>query len=386
MNAAIHFIRIPSTLLCATLLFMSSCLQASDTAHAIQQHENYAGSQSCRTCHTNIYNQYIKTGHPYKIQAVTGPVTFPTGTSPGVPYAPKDKHWDDISYIIGGFAWKARFIDNEGYILTGKNQRQYNLENPILGLKAGWSGYSANTAPRKPYTCGSCHTTAWVATGKDGPHQDNLPGMYGVWAEPGVTCEACHGPGALHVKAPKKNPLTTEENCGSCHRRGDVKQIDAKGGLIRHHEQYEDLLASPHEYLKCGACHSPHLSVKYPTGGFKGEANTCLTCHTQRISHIPAKAKFECITCHMPRMAKSAVSIKHDVKNGEVPEGDIRSHIFRISLDPLWKMFSDDGKFVRLDEEGKAFIPAANACLTCHTNKDKQWAIESAKSMHHDTP
>ncbi len=385
MGALIHFIRFSLTIFFLLAIVVLS-VSKSSIAQELPQHKNYVGSKLCRNCHSDIYQQYIKTGHPYKIQAVTGPPSFPIGTSPGVPNAPKDKHWDDISYIIGGFAWKARFIDKEGYILTGKENRQYNLANPVLGLAAGWSGYSAKTAPRKPYTCGSCHSTAWVSTGKDGPHQDDLPGMYGVWAEPGVTCEACHGPGALHVKAPKKVSLTKEENCGSCHRRGNITQIDAKGGLIRHHEQYEDLLASPHAYLKCGACHSPHKSVKYPTGGFKGEQKTCLTCHTQRVSHIPAKANFKCRTCHMPRMAKSAVAIKHDIQGEAIPEGDVRSHIFRISSDPLWKMFSDDGKFVRLNHEGKAFIPAANTCLTCHTNKDKNWAIKHAKGMHYDAP
>ncbi|MGI0116062.1 cytochrome c3 family protein [Zooshikella sp. RANM57] len=344
--------------------------------------QTYIGDNKCRECHSDIYSSYIKTGHPHKIQKVTGPPVFPADTSPGVPSPPADKQWNDISYVIGGFAWKARFMDKEGYILTGDKHRQFNLANQILKTTSSWTGYDKDNAPRKPYTCGECHTTGWVLTGPKGPHQNNLPGIYGVWSADGVTCEACHGPGDQHAAQPEQVHLSFEENCGDCHRRGNVSQIDASNGLIRHHEQYEDLLASPHRNIKCIACHEPHQSVKYQGNGFKGEQNTCQICHTETIDHIPAKVDFQCTTCHMPRIAKSAVSVKHQAKIGEIPEGDVRGHIFRISTDQQWKMFTNNGQFVRLNDEGKAFITVDYACLICHTDKDKAWAIEFAKRIH----
>ncbi len=33
-------------------------------------------------------------------------------------------------------------------------------------------------------------------------HQDDLPGIVGTLAEPGITYERCHGPGSLHVSRP----------------------------------------------------------------------------------------------------------------------------------------------------------------------------------------
>ena len=39
---------------------------------------------------------------------------------------PAGMDWGDISYIIGGYGWKARFMDLEGYILTGPKERQWN--------------------------------------------------------------------------------------------------------------------------------------------------------------------------------------------------------------------------------------------------------------------
>lgn len=351
---------------------------------ALAATDAYAGAEKCADCHKDSYNDYRQSGHPYKIQKLTGgPPTYPSGTSPGVPAPPRGMTWDDISYVIGGYGWKTRFMDRQGYILTGPADRQYNLANSKLQTQPHWTGYDANDAPRKPYTCGACHTTGWKATGKDGPHQDGLPGIYGTWTSPGVTCEACHGPGAAHVAKPMKAKMSLKPNCEACHLRGDARLIDAADGLIRHHEQYEDLLASPHRALACTTCHQPHLSTKYGRGGFKGEAQTCILCHKNQASSVGAsKPHRACIDCHMPFAAKTAVSDKVTYQGGVIPRGDLRSHIHRINVDPVWKMFSDDGAQVRTDAEGRAFLTLDYSCLSCHTGKDKAWAAKSAKKIH----
>jgi len=362
--------------LCCFAFFANTPAQAASDA--------YAGDESCATCHRNIFDSYRQSGHPLKIQKLTvNPPVYPLGTSPGVPAPPEGMSWSDISYVIGGYGWKARFMDEQGYILTGPENRQYNLANEHLGIEAHWAGYSASKAPRKPYTCGACHTTGWTASGEDGPHQDGLPGIYGTWASPGVSCEACHGPGSAHVANPGKVDLSIAPNCNACHIRGDVKKIDASSGLIRHHEQYEDLLASPHRALSCTTCHDPHLSTKYSRGGFKGQTQTCAACHTKqaKIAVAPEPHK-NCISCHMPFAGKSAVSTTLDFKGGSMPVGDIRSHIHRINVDPAWSMFSDDGKSVRTDDDENAYLTLDYTCLSCHTGKDKAWATENAKRIH----
>ncbi len=344
--------------------------------------QNFAGSESCKACHQQIFEQYEQSGHPYKIQAVQGgPPEYPSGTSPGVPHPPLDEGWKSISYVIGGFAWKARFLDKQGYILTGEN-RQYNLPNASLGTEAHWTAYDGGEASRKPYDCGACHTTGWMASGEQGPHQDGLPGIHGTWSEPGVTCEACHGASAAHLASPSEVKPTTEENCGSCHARGDPGQIDAKDGLIRHHEQYEDLLASPHKTLACGTCHDPHKSTVYQAGGYLGDEQTCKGCHQNVEIKLAAKKDAGCQACHMPHAVKTAVSKTVSYVDGDVPKGDLRTHIHRISTDLDWKMFTDGGLFVRKDEEGKAYITLDYACLSCHVDKDRKWAQAYAEKVH----
>ncbi len=352
-----------------------------NTANSVS--DGYAGSDACKACHLEIYEKLMQSGHPYKIQRVRGaPPSYPAHTSPGIPNPPADTTWDDVTYVIGGYGWKARFMDKEGYILTGKENRQYNLENRFLATEANWTGYSAKKAPRKPYTCGTCHTTGWVATGEAGPHQDDLPGIHGTWSEPGVRCEACHGPAAEHAKDPESGKPTTRENCGECHRRSDVTKIDAKGGLVKHHEQYEDFLASPHKNFLCTTCHDPHKGTRYQQGGYKGEDATCKRCHTNIEIKLAAKAKFQCRDCHMPYVGKSAMAIKIQTSNGAIPQGDIKSHIFRIMADPAWNMFTDDGKFVRVDSDGKAYLSVERTCLTCHSAQNKDWAAANAIKIH----
>lgn len=345
---------------------------------------DYIGDTQCRKCHIDIYKDYKHSGHPYKLQKITDEApSYPVNTSPGVPNPPKGMGWSDISYVIGGYAWKARFMDKDGYILTGPSDRQYNLANAYHGKDAHWTGYDASKGERKPYTCGSCHTTGWQATGPEGPHQDNLKGIHGTWAQPGVTCEACHGPGSEHSKEPLENQLSKEENCGECHKRGNVKQIDASKGLIKHHEQYEGLLASPHEILECTSCHNPHKSVKYNSNANEDIKDACLICHkTQTVKLAKSTHENECVSCHMPRIAKSAVSKNIETKEGSIPMGDVRTHIFRITTDPEWPLFTKDGKYVNLDDDGKAFITLDRSCLTCHTDKTFEWAKENAKKVH----
>ena len=238
--------------------------------------KDYVGHDTCKLCHSGVYDEYIQSGHSYKLNKVENgePPAYPFSE---VPNTPDGYTWDDITYVIGGYGWKARFLDKDGYIITG-DAVQYNIATK------GWSGYHADEAPgTKPYNCGACHTTGWQTTEENGgKKQDDLEGMAGTFASPGVTCEACHGPGSDHASSRKKEDITrdtTKEQCGTCHFRDPDHRILASGGLIRHHEQYDELVNSPHRSHECITCHEPHLSTKYSLGGLKDQPN-CTTCHS----------------------------------------------------------------------------------------------------------
>jgi len=60
--------------------------------------------------------------------------------------------------VIGGFWWKARYINNEGKIYTGPN-RQYNIATDAF------VAYHDTIPGTKDYTCGGCHTTGYRSEG-----------------------------------------------------------------------------------------------------------------------------------------------------------------------------------------------------------------------------
>ncbi len=244
----------------------------------------------------------------------------------------------------------------------------------------------------KPYTCGTCHTTGWIPCpigDDDCDRQDDLPGMAGSFAAPGVQCEACHGPGSLHAEHPyvvKAEVDRSPELCGRCHIRGAVESVNAKNGFIRHHEQYEELFAGKKHSMRCVDCHDPHKSVKFtdpevnPTGGIRID---CLTCHVgyddNQTSAIMRQA-VECVDCHMPRMVKSAQG------NAEHYTGDIRSHFFKINPDPDVSQFNEEGTVAM------PFVTVDWACRHCHRDdgsalvKTNEELFLSADGYHSGEP
>jgi|SaaInl8_150m_RNA_FD_contig_71_326579_length_1394_multi_7_in_0_out_0_1 hypothetical protein len=325
----------------------------------------YVGSEKCQACHAEVFNVWQASGHPYKLREAWK-VRYT-----GIPL-PKGYVWDDITYVIGGKNKKARFIDKDGFIITTAKdgspaKTQYNMND------GSWSNYHAGE--KKPYKCGPCHMTGYDKKG----HQAGLPGMIGTWAEDGIGCEECHGPGSAHAyqKEPTKATIakrTSGEMCGKCHQRGgmDIPPLASKG-FVRHHEQFNEVNIGAHEGTDCVECHNPHdraINVK----------TACTSCHDEKASKAysktrHAKAGIECVDCHMPKATKSAI------KTGQF-SGDVRSHMVRINVDPKATMFrpaTSKGKKVTY---AKGFVTLDFACLACHGSRDKEWAAKAAKNYH----
>ena len=340
---------------------------------------DYVGSESCGACHTETYEVFMKSGHPWKLNKVVDgkPPVYPFTE---VPDPPEGYTWDDISYVIGGYNWKARFIDQDGYIITGADENattQYNFANPVVGNEAGWVGYHAGEK-ELPYDCGVCHTTGYKPEG----NQDDLPGLIGTWEEDGVGCEACHGPGSLHMDNPYGVAMKLDRHpamCGECHSRGDVEEVNAKGGFIEHHEQYEELFQSKHAVIDCVQCHDPHTGVvQLRQAGEKTVRTTCENCHFANAKYQKNQTHLDlevaCIDCHMPRITKSAVG------NAEEFTGDIRTHL--MAIDP-----TQVGQF---NEEGTVALSQISldfACRHCHvpgssTEKTDEELVEGATNYH----
>jgi hypothetical protein len=349
------------------------------------------GDTTCAACHKDLYDTYMNSGHPWKLNIVEN------GQPPAYPYTevselPQGYTWDDILYVIGGYNWKARFVNKEGYIITdepgmsGNTEylNQWNFANPIIGKDAGWVTYHSGEE-NLPYNCGSCHTTGYSPNG----NQDDLPGLVGTWAQEGVRCEACHGPGGMHVTNPAGIEMPVErdaELCGECHRRGDVTSVNAQGGFIEHHEQYEELFQGKHIVLDCVDCHDPHQGVvQLRQEGAPTTRTQCANCHWEQATYqnnaTHVNMNVACIECHMPRVTKTAWG------DAEKFTGDIRTHMMAINpnqIEQFSTVTAEDGSEsqVALSEIGLNF-----ACRHCHgaglgTPKSDEELISTATGYH----
>jgi predicted CXXCH cytochrome family protein len=117
-------------------------------------------------------------------------------------------------------------------------------------------------------------------------------------------CEACHGPGSLHVKSSGArgtiiNPNKSPETCFQCH-------LDKRGEMSLPHAH--PVLAGQ---VSCSDCHDPHKGDAIKGGGINlATANeTCTSCHTQQkgpfiFAHNAMREG--CTTCHNPHGSVNA--------------------------------------------------------------------------------
>jgi hypothetical protein len=165
--------------------------------------------------------------------------------------------------------------------------------------------------------CFGCHTTAPTTEGQFDP-ADSIPG---------ITCEACHGPGRRHVDAmklprsvggdaPMFNPLKLrpEESvdfCGSCHATFfDIALTGAQGLPALRSQPYRLQLSqcwkAKDARLTCVSCHDPHRPLVTDPAAYD---DRCLSCHlTSGVQATSARTErpcpvgtSRCSTCHMPK-------------------------------------------------------------------------------------
>ncbi len=234
-----------------------------------------------------------------------------------------------------------------------------------------WTGI----AQRWNNMCAECHSTNYqksfvpekemaaagssAANAKAGNGAPSAGGQYhSTFSEINVSCEACHGPGSLHIALARQwfpgwnrqrgyglaNLKLTAENqiqaCAPCHSRRDIVQAGFRPGDNFYDHYSNQLLLEPiyypdgqiwdedyvhgsfiqskmyHKGIRCTDCHDPHTSKLKHDGN-----QVCTSCHQHPAAkydsvahhfHKPGTAGAQCVSCHMPTTTYMSVHARHD--------------------------------------------------------------------------
>ncbi len=221
-------------LICAFLLGSQSAAAAD---------KDFVGSDACKTCHGKQYETWKNSNHAKMVRKKDDGIlkaVVEKWASDGVNAGPtksnvdgKPRTLDDVVYVVGSF-WKQRFlVKNEA---TGNHQF---LDKQFNRMSGKWEGYGNKNDWET--TCGTCHITGFRLTSYDPAAPQTQK-----WSmvEHSIGCEACHGPGAQHVKGPKKKTIysftgkSVEQQtlvCGYCHFRAENDRFKTAQGKPSEH-------------------------------------------------------------------------------------------------------------------------------------------------------
>ncbi len=229
------------TLLVSGVVLLGSLLWSMQAALAADK--EFVGSQACAKCHAKQYETWKKSYHSRMVRSKDDGIlkaVVEKWASDGANAGPAKRNLDgkpmtlnDVVYVVGS-RWKQRFlVKNEA---TGYHQF---LDKQFNRMSGKWEAYGNKNDWET--NCGTCHTTGWRLTSYDPakPQEQKIS-----ISEHNVGCEACHGPGAQHVKAPSKKTIysfsgkSVEERtmvCGYCHIRGENDKFKTAQGNPSEH-------------------------------------------------------------------------------------------------------------------------------------------------------
>ena len=327
----------------------------------------YVGSEVCKTCHSEIYNTTKESAMYHALTVIdNGPPQIPFGSEDIIP--PDEYSWSDLSLLIGGFEWSATFVSNDGYVVTQNMGSQFNMDDQS---RVHYKPEIENGT--QEFVCGECHTTGWGEVTDEFASSvlNSFPEKY---YEEGVRCEACHGPGSLHLADQSESSIILDKSselCAKCHQMNEDNSIVSEGRFIAVGQQYEEWYSSGHNEgeIGCVGCHNPHASAVNEAATVEG-VKPCSSCHTDKNADNHFAMDIECTVCHMPK------SLKIALEQNEYT-GDASAHIFNISTEATYDMFSSDG-LVNKDGLG---LSLNYVCYQCHKDENGSGGKFSKKSM-----
>jgi len=307
--------------------------------------DQYVGSETCGRCHKDKFETQKNSPMARAVKPATAAAftNFPEAmhfragsydyllsqTAGGARYSTTNGQQSasaPVSWIFGDRQFGDTFLYQQNGIYFESRVSYYRALNG-LDLTTGRTAFRPNRfdtalgrrmSPDEPPLCFGCHSTASSTDGVFHPER----------LVPGVTCEACHGPGAQHVaqmslepdartstlifNPARLGPIDSSDFCGACHRTSaDVSLSDVTGIFILRFPAYRleqsRCWRNGDARLTCTACHNVH-QPRVQDAGFYDKV--CRGCHSPasdaqtNMAHttgICKVANHDCVSCHMPK-------------------------------------------------------------------------------------
>lgn len=256
----------------------------------------YVGSDTCKTCHEEVFNQFAATPHfattmDAKLSATSGPEWHGCEACHG----PGKAHVDGGGDVTKIFAFKgaspaeisARCLD------CHQNREEQNNYSRSAHLQSGVSctdchsphhGKSSDFLLKQaaPGLCYTCHLDVKAQFARPFHHRVN---------EGLLQCNDCHNPHGGFERKQLRTAVGQDEVCYKCH-------ADKQGPWVYQHEA---------KIEGCTACHSPHGSTNQRML-IQNQVNLlCLSCHSMNAAdgpsaiptfHNQAQKYQACTMCH----------------------------------------------------------------------------------------
>lgn len=362
----------------------------------------YVGSQACLSCHAEKFSQWKPSNHAQMVVPIINSSDLPLDISKAP--ANLQPELRKASYMVANSMFIARDPVTEHYKTLGVSYDKVKKVYVPSGFSLDWS-----TA------CAGCHTTNM-----------NTPKL--TWGEPGIGCEACHGPGRDHVLG--KGDITKivsgkdPDICGQCHGGNDVqtggnlmsdgtkwivgfrpgmKLAQLKGVqltpvdpaktppdssvMVNHLRNYNMWAASPHSKAlglvagsdrnpaDCYGCHSAEgftakLQGKKVDPAKRASFTTlsCVACHDPHDSENPHQLVMApeklCASCHSQEATLKGTSVKVIEETKGVHSNLSCVQCHMTEANHLMKVIRPDAS----DLAEKRL----DSCTSCHKNSTKK--------------
>jgi len=431
--------------LIAAAVLIVACTRTDEPAQSQTAIVEFVGSRSCQSCHVSEFEAWRESDHELAMQiastaTVLGnfddvefdyfgektlfltdsnefvvrtantngaienfPIVYTFGVDPLQQY---------LVEFPGGrlqalpFIWDARAEDQGG-------QRWLHLypdDNVAPGDILHWTGALQNWN----YMCAECHSTDVVMA-----YSSTSDSFDTTYSEISVGCEACHGPGSIHVSQAEQddfknsrlglvvdlddqgravwsiNPQTgiaersepklrasrQPEACGRCH---------ARRGIITDDYEYGRPLADTHRpalldenlYFADGQI----LDEVYVYGSFLQSRMyragvTCSNCHNSHSLDLITgdDPNVVCDQCHLPSKFSTT---EHTGHVGTIV-GCVDCHMTSRTYMVIDERRDHSFRVPRPDLSDTTGAP--NACNSCHDDKSAEWATQSIVDWHGET-